>query len=42
MNLDELRNNLSSVDKKLVRLIAERQKIVAEIGKSNAVVHPNP
>ena len=34
MNLDELRNNLSSVDKKLVRLIAERQKIVAEIGKS--------
>ncbi len=34
MNLDELRNNLSSVDKKLVELIAERQKIVAEIGKS--------
>ncbi len=34
MNLDELRNNLSSVDRKLVELIAERQKIVAEIGKS--------
>ncbi len=34
MNLDELRNNLSSVDKKLLELIAERQKIVAEIGKS--------
>ena len=34
MNLDELRNNLSSVDKKQVELIAERQKIVAEIGKS--------
>ena len=34
MNLDELRNNLSSVDKQLVELIAERQKIVAEIGRN--------
>ena len=34
MNLDELRNNLSGIDRKLVELIAERQKIVAEIGKN--------
>jgi len=34
MNLDELRKSLSSVDKKLVELIAERQKIVAKIGKT--------
>ncbi len=33
MNLDELRKNLSSVDRRLVEMIAERQRIVAEIGK---------
>ena len=33
MNLDELRSNLSSVDRRLVEMIAERQRIVAEIGK---------
>jgi chorismate mutase/prephenate dehydrogenase len=33
MNLDELRNNLSSVDRRLVEMIAERQRIVAEIGR---------
>jgi chorismate mutase/prephenate dehydrogenase len=34
MTLDHLRNNLSAVDRRLVELIAERQKIVGEIGKS--------
>ena len=34
MNLDELRKNLSSVDRQLVELIAERQRIVGDIGKS--------
>lgn len=34
MTLDELRKNLSAVDRRLVQLIAERQKIVGEIGKS--------
>ena len=34
MSLDELRNKLSVVDRHLVELIAERQKIVGEIGKS--------
>lgn len=33
MSLDELRINLSSVDRRLVEMIAERQRIVAEIGK---------
>ena len=33
MNLDELRTNLSSVDRRLVEMIAERQRLVAEIGK---------
>lgn len=33
MTLDDLRNNLSSVDRRLVEMIAERQRIVAEIGK---------
>ena len=37
MNLDELRTNLSAVDRKLVELIAERQQIVGEIGKSKLV-----
>ena len=34
MSLDDLRNNLSAVDRKLVELIAERQRIVSEIGKT--------
>lgn len=34
MDLDELRSNLSAVDRRLVELIAERQKIVGDIGKS--------
>ncbi len=34
MSLEELRNNLSALDRQLVELIAERQKIVGEIGKS--------
>ena len=33
MNLDELRDELSKVDRQLVDLIAERQRIVADIGK---------
>ncbi len=34
MSLNELRNNLSAVDQRLVELIAERQRIVSEIGKT--------
>jgi chorismate mutase/prephenate dehydrogenase len=34
MTLDELRRKLSAVDERLVDLIAERQNIVADIGKS--------
>ena len=34
MSLEELRNNLSALDRRLVELIAERQRIVGEIGKS--------
>lgn len=34
MSLDELRNELSAVDRRLVELIAERQRIVGIIGKS--------
>lgn len=34
MTLEQLRMNLSAVDRRLVELIAERQQIVAEIGKS--------
>ncbi|MDH3615299.1 MAG: prephenate dehydrogenase/arogenate dehydrogenase family protein [Gammaproteobacteria bacterium] len=34
MTLEQLRKNLSAVDRRLVELIAERQKIVGEIGKS--------
>lgn len=34
MSLEELRTNLSAIDRRLVELIAERQKIVSEIGKS--------
>lgn len=38
MSLDDLRNNLSAVDRKLVELIAERQRIVGEIGKTKQTV----
>jgi chorismate mutase/prephenate dehydrogenase len=34
MDLEQLRSNLSAVDRRLVELIAERQKIVADIGRS--------
>lgn len=34
MNLEKLRRELSSVDRRLVELIAERQRIVGEIGHS--------
>jgi chorismate mutase/prephenate dehydrogenase len=34
MSLDELRKDLSAVDRQLVEMIAERQRIVADIGKS--------
>jgi len=34
MSLDELRNNLSAVDKQLLELIAERQRLVGEIGRN--------
>ena len=33
MNLDELRNELSAIDRQLISLIADRQKIVGEIGR---------
>ncbi len=33
MNLDELRKNLSAVDRQIVELIARRQRIVADIGR---------
>ena len=34
MSLDELRKNLSALDRRLVDLVAERQRIVGEIGKT--------
>ncbi len=34
MSLDELRNKLSAVDRRLIEMIAERQRIVADIGKT--------
>ncbi len=34
MNLENLRGELSSIDRQLVELIAERQRIVGEIGRS--------
>ncbi|MFQ5548815.1 MAG: prephenate dehydrogenase/arogenate dehydrogenase family protein [Woeseia sp.] len=34
MNLDELRNDLSSVDRRLIELIADRQRLAGEIGRS--------
>ena len=33
MNLDELRDRLTSLDKKIIEIIGERQSIVSEIGK---------
>ena len=32
MNLEELRSNLSSIDRQLIELIAERHRIVGAIG----------
>lgn len=34
MNLDELRTNLSSIDSRLIKLIAERQQLAGEIGRA--------
>jgi len=34
MSLDELRKNLSAIDRRLVEMIAERQRVVADIGKT--------
>ena len=34
MNLNQLRERLSAVDRDLISLIAQRQAIVAEIGKN--------
>lgn len=34
MTLDELRKNLSAIDRRIVELIAERQEIVGKIGRS--------
>ncbi|MDG2289438.1 MAG: chorismate mutase, partial [Woeseiaceae bacterium] len=34
MSLDNLRKNLSAIDRQLVEIIAERQRIVGQIGKS--------
>lgn len=34
MNLDELRDSLSSVDSRLIELIAERQRLAGEIGRN--------
>lgn len=34
MSIEELRKNLSAVDRRLVEMIAERQRIVGEIGKT--------
>ena len=34
MDLDELRNDLSSVDRRLIELIAERQRLAGEIGRN--------
>ena len=38
MSLDELRTSLSDVDRQIVDLIAERQRIVAEIGRNKRSV----
>ncbi|MEE8539483.1 MAG: chorismate mutase, partial [Woeseiaceae bacterium] len=34
MNLDELRSSISSIDQRLLELIAERQQLAGEIGRS--------
>ncbi len=34
MNLDELRSSLSSVDRRLIELIADRQRLAGEIGRN--------
>ncbi len=34
MNLEDLRKDLSAIDRKLVEMIAERQKLVSEIGRT--------
>lgn len=34
MNINKLRNNISSIDRRLLELIAERQRLVSEIGRS--------
>ena len=34
MNLDDLRNDLSAVDRQLIDLIAERERLVSEIGRN--------
>lgn len=34
MNLEDLRNDLTAVDRRILELIAERQRIVGEIGRS--------
>lgn len=34
MNLDELRDELTSVDRRILELIAERQRVVGEIGRN--------
>ena len=41
MSLDELRKSLSAVDREIVKLVAERQRLVGEIGRRelNAVKH---
>ena len=34
MNIDELRSNISSIDQRMLELVAERQQLVGEIGRS--------
>jgi len=33
MNLEELRSDLSSIDKQIIELVAKRQQIVGDIGR---------
>jgi chorismate mutase len=37
MNLNELRDELSSIDRRLLEVVAERQRIVGEIGRNKLV-----
>ena len=39
MNLDELRTKLSSVDSRLIELVAERQQLAGEIGRNKQSTH---